>query len=157
MTILKRLIAPVLFVFLVSCGKKDSGGCQPASIDSEKNSMIAYCTANNINYTQNSSGILYEILSPGSGSTLTANSKIYITYTGKLLNGSVFDSQSDATQTGWPLSSLIEGWQIGVPLIKKGGHIKMVIPSSLCYGCNGSGPIPSNAPLFFDITLVDVQ
>jgi FKBP-type peptidyl-prolyl cis-trans isomerase FkpA len=151
-------VLPVILFASLSCGKTTTSGCTPATVASEQTALVSYCTTTTINYTAHSSGILYEIINPGSGTTPTLSSRIYITYTGKLFNGTVFDSQSNATLTGWTLSSLIDGWKIGLPLIKKGGHIKLVIPSSLAYGCVGSGTtIPSNTPLFFDISLVDVQ
>ncbi|MEI8074621.1 MAG: FKBP-type peptidyl-prolyl cis-trans isomerase [Bacteroidota bacterium] len=147
----------ILFASL-SCGKTSTSGCTPATIASENASMISYCTTNAINYSQHSSGILYEIITPGTGTTPGPNSRIYITYTGKLFDGTVFDSQSNPALTGWVLSTLVDGWKIGLPLIKKGGRIKLVIPSSLGYGCAGSGTvIPSNSPLYFDVTLIDVQ
>jgi len=67
------------------------------------------------------------------------------------------DQLSDPTRSGWTLSSLIEGWKIGIPLIKKGGRIKLIIPSALAYGCTGYASIPPNTPLYFDVTLTDVQ
>jgi FKBP-type peptidyl-prolyl cis-trans isomerase len=147
----------ILFASL-SCGKTTTSGCTPATIATENTSMVSYCTANTVTYSQHSSGILYEIVNPGTGTTPSLNSRIYITYTGKLFDGTIFDSQSNPAFTGWTLSSLIDGWKIGLPLIKKGGRIKLVIPSSLGYGCAGSGTtIPTNSPLYFDITLVDVQ
>jgi FKBP-type peptidyl-prolyl cis-trans isomerase len=72
-----------------------------------------------------------------------------MTYTGTLLNGTKFD----AGTISYPLSQLIVGWQIAVPLIGKGGRIKVVLPSSLGYGAQTTGPIPANSPLYFDITL----
>ncbi len=139
----------------MSCTKNNEG-CTQKSVAEEKSSMISFCTTNNINYTEHASGILYEIINPGSGITPTINSKIFIYYQGTLLNGTQFDAQADPTKTGWYLNSLIEGWQKGLPLISKGGRIKLVIPSSLAYGCTGSGVIPANAPLYFDITLTEV-
>ncbi|NIM35969.1 MAG: hypothetical protein GTN67_11460 [Hydrotalea flava] len=147
-------------IFFSACSKSNSGGgapCQSATVASEKNAMVAFCVANGVTYQTDTSGILYQIITLGTGATPSLNSKIYITYTGKLLNGTTFDMQPNASQTGWNLYSLIQGWQIAIPLIKKGGEIKMVIPSALAYGCIGSGPIPPNAPLFFDVNLVDVQ
>ncbi|MCZ2223543.1 MAG: FKBP-type peptidyl-prolyl cis-trans isomerase [Chitinophagales bacterium] len=142
-------------LIFVSC-TKNKEGCIPKPIAEEKPSMIAFCTANNINYTEDASGILYEIINPGSGITPTINSKIFIYYQGTLLNGTQFDAQADPTKTGWYLNTLIDGWQKGLPLISKGGRIKLVIPSSLAYGCTGSGVIPANSPLYFDITLTEV-
>ncbi|MEQ1623714.1 MAG: FKBP-type peptidyl-prolyl cis-trans isomerase, partial [Sediminibacterium sp.] len=82
---------------------------------------------------------------------------VYVTYSGKLLNGTEFDKGTNPSLTGWTLNQLIDGWKIGLPLLKKGGKIKLVVPSSLAYGCSGSGSIPSNSPLYFEISLVDVQ
>ncbi|MBC7586842.1 MAG: FKBP-type peptidyl-prolyl cis-trans isomerase, partial [Chitinophagaceae bacterium] len=144
---------PLLIIFLAtilfsSCIKNDKG-CTPQDASIEKPAMVAFCTSYGITYTEHNSGILYQITNPGTGIAPTVSSKIYITYSGKLLNGTVFDSQSDPAKTGWVLNSLIDGWKIGIPLIKKGGSIKLVIPSYLAYSCNGSGSIAANSPLYF--------
>lgn len=136
---------------------KSSDGCKPKSPTSEAPAMNAYCAANGISPTTHSSGLFYQILDPGTGATASATSKIFITYVGKLTDGTTFDQQANSAQTGWPLNQLIEGWRVGIPLIKKGGHILLVVPSSMGYGCTGYGTIPANAILYFDITLVDVQ
>jgi FKBP-type peptidyl-prolyl cis-trans isomerase FkpA len=150
------LLSGVLLVSQTGCLKSSSSqSCTPASVSSEEPAIIAYASANGINTTRHSSGLYYEIISPGNGATPSANSKVFVTYTGLLLDGRVFDQQADATQTGWPLGSLIAGWQIGLPLIQKGGEIKLIVPSSLGYGCGGA--LPPNSILYFDIHLVDVQ
>ena len=154
----KLFVAPalcLLILFVPGCSKKKS--CNPVAPSSETGQMQAYATANGINYTTHSSGVFYEIITQGSGSTASANSKIYITYTGKLLDGTVFDQQNTVNVSGWALSGLIEGWRIGIPLIQKGGRIKLIVPSSLAYGCEPYNTLPGNSILFFDITLVDVQ
>jgi FKBP-type peptidyl-prolyl cis-trans isomerase FkpA len=151
------LVSSVMLFSQYSCLKsKTSEPCTPKSVSSEEPTIIAYAANNSINYTRDASGVYYEIISPGSGATPTLSSNVYVTYTGKLLDGSVFDQQNDATLTGWQLGSLIKGWQLGLPLIQKGGEIKLIIPSSLAYGCN-NGPLPANSILYFDINLVDVQ
>ena len=146
-------------VFLISCsGCLDSKqGCVPLTPQSEEAQIVAYASANGITATKHSSGLYYQIITPGSGAAPSLNSKVFITYTGKLLNGTQFDQATNPSTTGWALGSLIEGWQIGLPLIKKGGKIKLIIPSSLAYGCNGAGPIAPNSVLYFDIDLFDVQ
>lgn len=138
----------------ISCGKQDKG-CTPKTPASEKDAMVAYCAANGINYTEHSSGILYEIINPGAGIRPTINNLVFAVYTGKLLDGTVFDAP--AFTVDFPLNGVIEGWKIGIPLIQKGGRIKMVIPSALAYSCTGSRSIPPNSPLFFDVTLTDVK
>jgi FKBP-type peptidyl-prolyl cis-trans isomerase FkpA len=108
-------------------------------------------------YTTHSTGLLVQVINPGTGATPVGTSKIFIKYTGKLKDGTVFDEQQNHTLTGWVLNSLIQAWQIGIPLINEGGHIRIVSPSSLGYACTAVGNIPSSSILYFDIELVDVQ
>jgi FKBP-type peptidyl-prolyl cis-trans isomerase FkpA len=118
----------------------------------------AFAVTNGINATAHSSGIYYEIISPGTGKTPSANSSIVITYTGKLMDGNVFDERTTPnTQEPWPLNGLIQGWIIGIPLIKEGGRIRLIIPSSLGYGCEQYYSIPGNSVLYFDVSLVEVK
>lgn len=156
---MRKLLASVLILsglLLNSCGKSDTSGCQPATIASEKAAMVAFCTANSINYTEHSSGLLYEIILPGSDPAPTISSNVSVVYTGKLLNGTTFDATSNPITLA--LSGVIDGWKIGIPLIKKGGRIKLVIPSALAYSCTGAGSsIPPNSPIYFDVTLTDVK
>jgi FKBP-type peptidyl-prolyl cis-trans isomerase FkpA len=157
---MKRLSLFLFFGVLVAGGIgciKDTG-CQNKSIDSERAAILDYASANGITATAHSTGLYYQITNPGSGTTPSINSKVFVTYTGKLLNGTQFDAgTTPVTGGGWALSGLISGWQIGLPLIQKGGSIKLIIPSSMAYGCQGAGTIPANSILFFDITLNDVQ
>jgi FKBP-type peptidyl-prolyl cis-trans isomerase FkpA len=131
--------------------------CTPIPVASEEPQIVAYASANGINATKDSNGLYYEIISQGSGPTPTLTSKIFITYTAKLLNGTLVDQQTNADQTGFILGQLISGWRIGLQYIQKGGRIKLIVPSSLAYGCQGSTRIPPNTILYFDIQLVDVQ
>ncbi len=142
---------------LNSCGKSaDSSGCQPATVASEKATMVAYCTSSSISYTEDPSGLLYQIIDPGTGVAPTTANTISVVYTGKLFNGTTFDAT--ANPISLPLSGVIDGWKIGIPKIKKGGRIKLVIPSALAYSCTGAGTsIPPNTPLYFDVTLTDVK
>ncbi len=150
-------VLPLLLILNYGCGKTEPSGCQPASVESEKPAMVAYCNARNITYQEHSSGLLYQIMEPGTGTvTPTSTSIVTVQYVGKLMNGSTFDSSSTPFTSG--LSQLIDGWKIGIPLIKKGGKIKLVIPSALGYSCTGFPPvIPANSPLFFEVSLLDVR
>ena len=112
--------------------------------------MIAFCNNNGITYTLHPSGILYQIITPGDTAKPNLCTSLTMTYTGKLMTGIQFDNSTIT----YALRELIVGWQIAVPLIGKGGKIKMVIPSSLAYGAEGRPPvIPSNAPLYFEMSL----
>jgi FKBP-type peptidyl-prolyl cis-trans isomerase FkpA len=152
------LVILLLFVVFASSSCIKDTSCDPKTPQSEAAAMQTYATAQGITATVDaSSGLFYEIISPGNSTKPTVNSRIFIRYTGKLLDGTVFDQQADHTQTGWFLGGLIPGWQLGLQLIGEGGQIKLIIPSSLAYGCRDNGPIPGNSVLFFDVQLIDVQ
>lgn len=106
-------------------------------------------------YSKTTTGIYYKISTPGTGSPITADSTVTAKYTGKLLNGTVFDkSESGAS---FLLNGTIKGWQQAVPLIKEGGRIRIVIPSAQAYGMTGNPNIPAFSPLDFDITVTEVK
>ena len=139
-----------------SCMKKDNFDPKKQA-DQDEAIIVKFLADNNINAIRHLSGLYYQILEPGSGTvTYSANTQVLAKYTGRLLNGSVFD-QTTTQPLAFRLGDVIVGWQVGVPLIKKGGKIRLFIPSAYGYGRDGSGPIPSNAVLDFDIELVDVQ
>lgn len=146
-----------LILALSGCGK-DPVSCTDKDPSEEDAAMLSYMAANGITGTRHSSGMYYQIINPGSGQVPTALSTLYVTYLGRQIgNNQIFDQQNDPRSTGFRLNSLIQGWQIGLPLVQEGGVIKLVIPSKLAYGCQGQGGIPANSPLYFEITVVDVQ
>ncbi len=73
-----------------------------------------------------------------------------------MLNGVTFDDKT-TTPVPYLISSMIQGFQVGMPLIQKGGSIKLIVPSSMGYGCNGFGAVLSNSILYFEVELTDVQ
>lgn len=154
---MKRVFLILSACFLLFAGTsclKDNNSCQDKTVQSEEAAIQAYAAANGISGTTHSSGIYYQIVAAGTGAQPTLNSQVSVTYTGKLLNGNTFDAAT--TPVTFPLANTIPGFQIGLQLIKKGGTIKMIIPSSLAYRCSGSGSIPGNSVLFFEVQLVDV-
>jgi FKBP-type peptidyl-prolyl cis-trans isomerase len=139
---------------LGGCMKNTS--CKPKTVQSEEAEMQSYAATIGMTYTRHSTGLYYQILSQGSGPAPTFSSICTVRYTGKLLNGTIFDSQT-TTPVSFPLGNVIAGWQAGLSLIQKGGVIRLLIPSSLGYGCQANGSIPANSILYFDVELVDVQ
>lgn len=154
-----RFLFPVLLVLVLattSCLKNNEEGCQAVAPETEAPRMISYCAAQGITYDRLSNGLFYQIIDSGAvASKPTVSSIVSVIYKGALLDGTVFDQQT--TPVRFPLSNLIEGWKSGLPLIGKGGRIKLVIPSYMGYGCTGAPGIASNSILYFDITLSDVQ
>lgn len=148
--------ACLLMLFTLSGCFKKSEPCTPVSPQAEENAILNYAATNGIVATKHSSGLYYQIVSEGSGATPNVNSTVGITYTGKLTNNVVFDSRSTAAE--WPLNNLIAGWQIGLPLIKEGGEIILLVPSELAYGCYSPAPaIPANSILVFNVNLISVK
>ena len=150
------ILSFIMMFTLGSCVKSDDyDPAVQAGLDDAL--IVKFIADKNITAIKHSSGVYYQILNSGSGSTTySASTQITAKYTGRLLNGTVFDQTTTLPLT-FPLGNVIVGWQIGVPLIKKGGKIRLLIPSGYGYGRDGSGKIPSNAVLDFDIELVDVQ
>ena len=165
---LKTSYSSILSLFFIlvgialfsACSKSDNNDPQSTACNitanykndssaTQRTQMIAFCNNNGITYTIHPSGILYQITTPGDTTKPDLCTSLTMTYTGKLMTGIQFDK---GTIT-YPLKDLIVGWQIAVPLIGKGGKIKMVIPSSLAYGPNANGSIPANSPLYFEMSI----
>lgn len=145
----KFVFCSILFISLgfASC-KKDE--------DAEKQ-ITEFIQKNNITATKHPSGLYYQIIKAGtSNSTYPSGTTITIKYVGKLLNGTVIDDGNNVENT-FQLAQLIEGWRIGIPLIQKGGEIRLIIPSELAYGNQATGPVPANSVLDFTIQLINVQ
>ncbi|WP_225748583.1 FKBP-type peptidyl-prolyl cis-trans isomerase [Eikenella sp. Marseille-P7795] len=104
------------------------------------------------------SGLQYSVKTEGTGKQPNANSTVTVHYEGKLLDGTVFDS---SIQRGEPatfkLNQVIKGWTEGLQLMKEGGEYTLYIPAELAYGEKGSGNIPPNAVLVFNVKLIKVQ
>ena len=131
-------------------------GCQKDQLAKDDDIIQDYIQQKNLTMVKHSSGLYYTINKEGTGANPTLSNTVTVHYKGFLTDGSQFDGTTSAPAT-FPLGNLIAGWQIGIPLIKKGGDIKLLIPSSLAYGTRGSGPIPGNTVLVFDIQLVDFK
>lgn len=152
------LCAVVLFSFPACLKSNSPDACTNVPVAEDEARILSYLSQNGITgYVKHSSGLYYKIENPGSGVVPNLNSTVYVKYNGKFVTNTSFDSETDASKTGWPLKTLIQGWQIGIPLISKGGVIKLFVPSALGYGCQTVGPIPANSVLVFDVELVDLQ
>lgn len=118
-----------------------------------------YLDENSINAQEHPSGIWYTISEPGTGGNPAVTSKVKTHYKGMLMDGKVFDSSYDRGQPlEFGLGQVIQGWQIAIPMLQKGGKGTFYIPSGLAYGTRGAGGvIPPNAVLIFEVELLDFQ
>lgn len=102
------------------------------------------------------SGLRYQMLAAGSGGSPTRDDVALVAYKGTLPSGVVFDENERAALA---LEQVVPGFAEALTLMKKGGHMRVVIPAKLAYGDSpqpGSG-IPANSPLHFDIRLIDYK
>ncbi|MBN2486210.1 MAG: FKBP-type peptidyl-prolyl cis-trans isomerase [Bacteroidales bacterium] len=116
-----------------------------------------YLEENNLTATKHTSGLYYNIKKQGYGGSPNYYSTIEVVYKGYLTDGSIFDQTSPGLTFKRTLSSLITGWQIGLPMLQRGGSATFYIPSTLGYGSTEKPNIPKNSVLIFDITLVDFE
>ncbi len=108
---------------------------------------------------ETASGLQYMVLQEGKGEHPTATSKVTVHYTGKLLDGTVFDSSVDRGEPiTFGLNQVIRGWTEGLQLMTPGSKYRLFIPYNLAYGENGAGAmIPGGATLIFDVELISFE
>lgn len=104
------------------------------------------------------SGLQYEVIEEGSGAQPTAQDQVKVHYTGKLIDGTVFDSSVERGEPAtFGVTQVIPGWVEALQLMKAGAKWRLYIPSQLAYGPNGAGGvIGPNATLIFDVELLEV-
>ncbi len=121
----------------------------------------AYILLRGDGFTTNPSGLKYKDEVVGTGDSPTVGSQVTVHYTGRLKDGTKFDSSLDRNQpftTKIGVGSVIKGWDEGLMTMKVGGKRKLEIPSALGYGAAGSPPtIPPNSTLLFDVELLNVK
>lgn len=134
----------------------------------EEKEIKEYIDKNKLNTTKSPKGVYIAVTQEGTGAQPKNGDIVSVNYTGKLLDGTVFDSNTDSTvRPGMPLQPLefpvgegrvIPGWDEGIAQLKKGSKATMVIPSALAYGLQGGGPtIKPNSILVFNVELLDVK
>ena len=106
------------------------------------------------------SGLQYEVLTPGLGAKPGKDSQVTVHYTGKLIDGTVFDSSVERGQpASFGVTQVISGWTEALQLMGEGAKWRLYIPYDLAYGPQGAGQgtIPPYATLIFDVELIKVQ
>lgn len=113
----------------------------------------------NENVKTTPSGLQYVVEKEGEGEHPTAEDEVTVHYTGKLIDGTVFDSSvSRGEPATFPLNRVIPGWTEGVQLMKEGGKYTFYIPSDLAYGPQGvPNAIPPHSTLIFEVELIKIN
>lgn len=103
------------------------------------------------------SGLQYLVVKEGSGKKPGPNDVVTVHYTGRLIDGTVFDSSVERGEPAtFAVGQVIAGWVEGLQLMSEGAAYRLFIPSELAYGEHGTGPIQPNSALIFDVKLIKV-
>lgn len=122
--------------------------------------FAAWKAANGVTAQPTESGLVYVCTKKGKGPKPSYKQTVKVHYTGKLLDGTVFDSSVERGEPiAFPLGvgQVIPGWDEGIAMMSKGEKGILYIPSNLAYGARQAGPIPAFSNLIFEVELVDFE
>jgi len=162
---MKILPAILLSAFFLSACSSDSSSdlaesvaedVQTAVTDNQQQFLIDNAARSGV--TVADSGLQYELLRAGTGSTPNANDAVTLHYEGTLTNGFVFDSSyARGEPATFVLAGTIDGFREGVQLMPVGSEYRLVMPPELAYGDQGNGVIQPGAVLIFNIELLEIN
>jgi FKBP-type peptidyl-prolyl cis-trans isomerase len=145
-----RTLFPIIMLMFfagvgITFGRTDSNIYSPTKVDGKPKTTI--------------SGVQYWDIVVGTGATAVPGNTVGVHYTGWLTDGKKFDSSVDRGKpVAFPLGAgrVIKGWDEGIVGMKVGGKRQLRIPPGLAYGIRGSGAVPPNSILIFDVELLAV-
>ncbi|MCC6929668.1 MAG: FKBP-type peptidyl-prolyl cis-trans isomerase [Gemmatimonadaceae bacterium] len=129
------------------------GTTTPDAIPMEQQQWATSLQVTLSQFTRLTSGVYFLDSLVGTGATLSGTPTVSVLYSGYLPNGTKFDERV-GTPICFALNNLIPGWQVGMQGMKIGGTRRLLIPPEYGYGSAGNGPVPGNANLLFNVTLV---
>ncbi len=133
-------------------------GCKTYSSDDLNafdKKIKAYEKKHNLNFYRSESGLYYKIIKQGKGDFIKYSDKVSFSYTGKLLNGFIFDRQIKPVT--FNVDRLILGWKQVMLELKPGAKVQMIVPPSLAYGNRDLDDIPPNSILYFEMEIKNVE
>jgi FKBP-type peptidyl-prolyl cis-trans isomerase len=177
MKLLNRFILCLPFLLIFSACDKD---CEDGSVECEEKQLTKdiqiiqnYLEDSSLVAERHPSDLFYIIEQEGTGDLPNQGQTIVANYTGKFLDGRVFDTsiESVAREAGIynsgrnyaPFSfilgnnNVVRGWEIAFSLFNEGTKATILMPSSLAYGFKGRGSIPPNTVLLFEVELVNIR
>ena len=138
---------------VAACGDSSTGDSATGPQNPEDVTFAASLGIDLSVMTKLSSGVFIQTIVAGTGAEMIATDRFTADYEGRLTNGSLFDSGRLPDLT---LDGLISGF-VGMVGMTAGEKRVLVIPSELGYGASGVGPVPPNAVLIFEVTLVSIN
>lgn len=148
----------LLFAGFIAACEKPEVYDKDAQYQIDEALIKRWSDSTSIALTKHESGLYYKIVSPGEGTLpVELADTLTVIYTGKLLNDSLISASTDTLGYKFVLEKSIPGWRNGLPLIKEGGQIRLLVPSAQAYkNYDVVSGVPKNAVLNFVINLKKV-
>jgi FKBP-type peptidyl-prolyl cis-trans isomerase FkpA len=149
------LWALILIIGVIASCEKPEPYDEDAQYLKDEILIKKWADTNKTELIKDPSGLYYKIINPGIGLKSPAlTDTLEVQYIGKLLTDSVISKTNDETTYKFVLNNSIEGWKQGLPLIKEGGRIRLLIPSKMAYkNYDVVTGVPKNSVLNFEIFL----
>jgi FKBP-type peptidyl-prolyl cis-trans isomerase FkpA len=158
-----RRVLIFLPLVLISCSSKQESSTEPTekttvSPNTDSKAFLDKAAAEP-GAQKMASGLVYRVITAGSGASPKATDTVKVHYRGTLINGKEFDSSYARNEPAeFPLNMVIPCWTEGVQLMKVGGKSRLVCPANIAYGERGAPPdIPGGATLVFEIELLGIS
>jgi FKBP-type peptidyl-prolyl cis-trans isomerase FklB len=152
---LKLALFPLVITLLVGCSEPGSGSVNEQ--DGKGKSWLAN-NAKKEGVVVTESGLQYQVLQSGDGVSPGLTDKVVTHYVGSFIDGKVFDSSVERGRPAeFPVDGVIKGWTEALQLMKEGDKWQLYVPPELGYGEKGTGPIPGNTVLVFEVELIEVK
>lgn len=161
MRTLMLTLAVVVGSLLAGCA--DEAPDERSTLPPDHRVAEAYASALDVELDEmerRSTGLYVQDLVEGEGARADSGDVVTVHYTGWLPQGTKFDSsldRGDPFEVAIGYGRVIQGWDQGIVGMRVGGERRLVIPPALAYGERGTGPIPANSTLVFDVELLDVE
>lgn len=156
----RRVLFVPLFLSVILAACLGSTGANESCEDHDRQAEVEYLTQNaqKAEVTETDSGLQYRIIEAGDGPTPASSDSVEVEFTGRLIDGSIFDSTENLPG---PLRFKIKDFSVdgvreGLYLMEEGSTYELVLPSDLGFGETASGSICPGTTLIFEITLVNI-
>lgn len=151
----KLALFPLVITLLVACSDAGTGSVNEP-VDAGKNWLAENARKEGVVVTE--SGLQYQIIQSGGGESPTLTDKVVTHYVGSFIDGKVFDSSVERGRPAeFPVEGVIKGWTEALQLMKEGDKWRLFVPPELGYGEKGTGSIPGNTVLVFEVELIEVK
>jgi FKBP-type peptidyl-prolyl cis-trans isomerase len=140
--------------------KEERRALHSRNAEEEQKLLNNYLEITNVQVEPTMSGLYYIELKEGKGRQATPGKKVTVHYTGKFVDGKIFDSsfkRNEPFTFTLGAKEVIDGWEEGIAKMKVGGKARLIIPSMLAYADKGKGPVPPYSTLVFEIELLEAE